>query len=320
MDKISIVIPCYNVEDSVERCILSIKNQTYENIEAIFVDDGSTDNTRNAINEAIKDDDRIIYIYKENAGPSAARNFGIEKATGEYICFVDSDDYIERDYVEQLYDNLIANDSDISICYFNRVYEDKTTLNIVKSDYTNIIRHPAPWNKLYKISLFKQNNIRFPVGKWYEDLNAFSKLLLMSSKVSIVEKPLYNYIQNDSSIMHTYDDRIYDSFDVTEDIENFARKHNIFEENFDKLEYINAYHVLVGTMYRASFKEDFSPKTIKCIHDHVRAKYPNWHKNRFIQDLPMFYRTYFKFLHLKCYHLIFIMLKLLNSKINVETL
>lgn len=321
MDKISIVIPCYNVEDSVERCILSIKNQTYENFEAIFVDDGSTDNTSNVIKETIKGDNRMSYVYKTNGGLSSARNFGLERISGEYVCFVDSDDYLENDYIKELYDSLIANDSDISICYFNRVYVDKTLLNVVEGDYANLIRHPAAWNKLYKTSLFKQYGIEFPPGKWYEDLGTFPKLLMISEKdVSIVKKPLYAYIQNSSSIMHTYDDRIYDIYDITEGLENFAREHDIFEKNFEKLEYINVYHVLVGTMYRSSFKEDFSTKTIKDIEANVRGKYPNWHKNRLISDLPMFYRTYLKFLHFKCFSLIFIMLRLLNSKINVESL
>ena len=321
MEKISIVIPCYNVEDTVERCILSIKKQTYENFEAIFVDDGSTDNTSQIIKDTIKDDERMSYTYKTNGGLSSARNFGLERITGKYVCFVDSDDYLEKDYVRELYDSIIANDSDISICYFNRVYEDKTLLNIVEGDYANLIRHPAAWDKMYRTSLFKQNNIEFPYGKWYEDLGTFPKLLMMSKKdVSIVRKPLYGYIQNSSSIMHTYDNRIYEMYDICEDLEDFARRHDIYEENFERLEYINVYHVLGGTMYQSSFRDDFSAQTIKDIQDYVRAKYPNWHKNKLIKDLPIFYRIYFKFLHFKCYNLIKTLLNILNSRVNVESL
>lgn len=321
MDKISIVIPCYNVEDTIERCIASIANQSYENFEAIFVDDGSTDDTACLIKKEIEGDSRMSYVYKTNGGLSSARNYGLERISGEYVCFVDSDDYLEEDYLKELYESLIENDSDISICYFNRVYEDKTLLNVVEGDYANLIRHPAAWNKMYRTALFKENAIEFPHGKWYEDLGTFPKLLMVSKKdVSIVRKPLYGYIQNSSSIMHTYDNRIFEMYDICEDLEDFARRHDIYEENLEKLEYINVYHVLVGTMYRSSFKDDFGTKTIRDIADYVRTKYPDWHKNRLIKDLPMFYRIYFKFLHFRCYNIIRIMLNLLNSRINVESL
>lgn len=317
MDKISIVVPCYNVEDSVVRCISSIKNQTYENFEAIFVDDGSTDNTSEIIKREIDNDSRMSYVYKTNGGLSSARNFGLERITGKYVCFIDSDDYLDKEYLKELHSNLISNGSNISICYFNRVYEDKTTVTVVEDGFANMVRFPAAWNKLYETSLFKDNDIVFPPGKWYEDLGTFPKLLMMSSEASIVKKPLYNYIQNSSSIMHTYDDRIYEVYDITEELEDFAREHGVFEENFDKLGFINIYHILIGTIYRSSFKKDFTINTIKDILAYVVNKYPKWHENPEIKSLPIFYRVYLKALHYKCYRLIYLLLKLFNSKINV---
>lgn len=317
MDKITLIIPCYNMEKIVEKCISSIKNQSYTNFEAIFVDDGSIDNTESIIKENIKNDKRMHYVYKENGGLSSARNFGLERATGEYVCFIDSDDYIEKDYLKELYESLINNSSDISICYFNRVYDDKTKINEIKPGFNNLIRFPAAWNKLYKISLFKDNDIEFPVGKWYEDSGTFPKLLMISNNVSIVKKPLYNYIQNDSSIMHTYDDRIYDIYDIIENIEDFAKKYDLYEKHFHNIEFMTINHVLVGTVYRSSFMDNFTTNTIKDIVNKVNKKYPAWHENNGINDLPLFFKLYLYVLNKKGYQLIYILLKLFNEKVNL---
>ncbi len=318
MDKITIVVPCYNVENNIEKCISSIKNQSYTNFEAIFVDDGSTDKTKEEIQKYIDDDERMIYAYKENGGPSSARNFGIEKADGEYICFVDSDDYIEKDYLKELYENLIENNSDIALCYFNRVYENKTTLNKVHPGFDNLIKFPAAWNKICKTSLFKDNDIRYPVGKVSEDLCAFTKLLMITENVSIVEKPLYQYIQYSTSISHACDDRIFDVYDIIKDLEEFAHKNNVFDKVKQHLEFISIYHILIGTVYKASFRKDFNIDTIKEIYKSVNSKHPNWIKNEGINTLPLFYRTYLKALNMKSFRLIYILLKLLNNKINVS--
>ena len=318
MDKITIVVPCYNVENNIEKCISSIKNQSYTNFEAIFVDDGSKDKTREEIQKFIEDDDRMIYAYKENGGPSSARNFGIENASGEYICFVDSDDHIEKSYLEELYGNLIENKSDIALCYFNRVYDDKISLNKVHPGFDNLIKFPAAWNKICKTSLFMDNDIRYPVGKVSEDLCAFTKLLMITQNVTIVEKPLYQYIQYSTSISHTCDDRIYDVYDIIDDLEDFACRNNIYDKFKMHLEFISIYHILIGTIYKASFRKDFTVDSIKEIYESVNDKHPNWIKNEGINTLPLFYKIYLKALNMKRFRLIYALLKLLNDKINVS--
>ncbi len=314
MDTISIIVPCYNMEEKIERCISSIKNQSYENFEALFIDDGSTDKTKEIIEENIKNDDRMKYFYKENGGLSSARNYGMERATGSLICFIDSDDYIEEDYLKELYACLVENESDISICNFYRVYEDRLVENEVKKDFYHLIRFPAAWNKLYRTSLFKDNDIEFPDGKCYEDLGTFPKLLMLTDKISVVEKPLYNYVQNPTSITHTYDDSLYDTLEMTENIERFAREKNIYDEFYEKLEFINIYHIFVATAYRLSFRPDFGADMIKGLDEYVSKKYPNWYDNPGIREYPLFYRIYFKALHMKQYGLISILLKTFNNK------
>lgn len=318
MDLISIIVPCYNMEKKIKKCICSIKKQSYKNFEAILIDDGSKDKTKEIIKKNIKNDKRFKYVYKKNGGVSSARNKGIEKAKGKYICFIDSDDYVEKNYLKELYKCLIENDSDVSACYFNRIYDKKSVINRVDNEI-DLLKFPAPWNKLYKTELFKKNNIKFPVGKWYEDLCVSSEILFKLNKVSIVNKPLYNYIfiQNSSSIMHTYDDRIYQVYDMVEDIEKFAKNNKLYNKHKDKIEFICVYHILVGTIYRSSFRDDFNKNTIKSITSYVEKKYPNWYKNNEIKNLPFVYKTYLKFLKFHCYNLIYIMLKLFNDKMKV---
>lgn len=318
MDKISIVIPCYNVADNIEICINSVKGQSYENFEALFIDDGSTDRTRDVILKNIENDDRMKYIHKENGGVSSARNLGIENATGKYICFIDSDDNVENDFLEQLHGSLIENGTDIAICYFNRIYEDKTSVNEVKNGFYHLIRFPAPWNKICRTSLYKDNNIRFPDARLSEDLCSTSKLLMLTDKVSVVEKPIYNYIQNPTSSMHTYDDRIYEIYPITEDIENFAKDKGLYDKFYDELEYINIYHILIGTVYRASFRDDFNRDALKEMKDYVDRKYPNWPENKGIKELPAFYRVYLKALSKEQFAVIQLLLKILNKRINVS--
>lgn len=319
MDKISVIVPCYNMEKFVKRVISSLKKQTYKDIEVILVDDGSRDKTKNIIKKEIKNDKRFFYFYKKNGGLSSARNYGLEKAKGKYICFVDSDDYVEKDYVEKLYDSIIKNKSDLAICSFNRIYGDYTKVNSYKKSFSSFIKHPAAWNKMYHIDLFKKYNIKYLEGKWYEDLGVTSKILMISNKISIIEKPLYNYIfaANPNSIMHTYDDRIYQIYDIVEDIEDFAKKNKIYTEQYLNIEFIHIYHILIGTIYRSSFVKGFNLKTIENIINYVYTKYPKWYKNNNIKDLSFVFKSYLFLVKIKGCFILFILLKLFNNKIKI---
>ena len=312
-DLITIIIACYNIEKYIEKCLVSISNQTYNNIEVLMIDDGSKDNTSDFLKKFEKKDNRFKYLNKVNGGLSDARNFGLKHANGSYICFIDGDDYIENDYVELLYNDIVTNKSDVSVCYFNRVYDDKVNINKISKEKYNMIKHPAAWNKMYNRKYF--NTLEFKKGIWYEDLDFFSKLLLLNPKISIVEKPLYNYIQNSSSIMHTYDERIFQVYDVVEDIEKFATDNNCYDK--DLLEYINVYHILIGTIYRVSFSKDYSTKNIKEISNYVNTKYNNWYLNKYVKKLPFVYRMYLICLKYRLYHLVWLVLKMFNRFLNL---
>lgn len=209
---ISIVVPIYNVEHYLKKCIESILIQTYKNIEIILVDDGSPDNCPKICEDYKSKDLRIKVIHKENGGLSDARNKGIKKAKGTYITFVDSDDTIEPDYVEYLYSIIKKFDADISICDYNAKYSNGTVLNRNKNSEYRINKKEAfeimlyqsdftvsSWAKLYRYSLFK--NIEFPYGKIFEDAYTTYKLIDLCNNIGVGLKPKYNYIIRDNSIL-----------------------------------------------------------------------------------------------------------------------
>lgn len=212
---VSIVVPVYNVEKYLKRCIDSLKSQTYNNIEILLVNDGSTDTSLSICEKEAIDDNRIKVISQKNGGLSDARNTGINNATGEYICFVDSDDFVNEYYVQLLFENLLETNSDISVCNYMYIDEnDKTWMRKEKNnkEYSNIDAvkdvlstkqdtEVMAWNKLYKKELFTKNNIYFPKGKIHEDNFTTYKLYYYANKISLINDKLYYYYQRTDSIM-----------------------------------------------------------------------------------------------------------------------
>ena len=214
--EISIIVPIYNVERYLDRCIKSILNQTFKDFELILVNDGSTDKSGVICDNYKNIDDRIVVIHKENEGLSSARNSGLDIAKGKYIGFVDSDDYIDKDMYHELYEALIKNNSDISICKFVRVYDDSeikfSNNDLLENNYSNIealkelykensLDFIVVWNKLYKSGLIKNN--RYPIGRKYEDEFIIHKLLYKCNKVTYINKELYCYYQRKNSIINS---------------------------------------------------------------------------------------------------------------------
>lgn len=216
-NKISVIVSIYNVENYVEKSIRSIQNQTYKNLEIILVDDGATDNSGKICDEYARKDSRIKVIHKKNGGLSSARNEGIKVATGEYIAFVDGDDWIDETMYEDMLRAMQTYDTDIAICNYKEiskkgirdtsseditVFEGRETLKVfVEEDEAYQIQNAA-WNKLYKRSLMGE--LRFPEGKLFEDIVYTTKLLAGSKKAVYVDKAYYNYIFDRSdSIMNS---------------------------------------------------------------------------------------------------------------------
>lgn len=213
---ISVIVPIYNVEPYLIRCIKSIQNQTYTNIEIILVDDGSPDQCGQICEEFAKQDKRICVVHKENGGLSDARNAGLEVAKGEYIAFVDSDDYIASDFLETLYNHLLETESDVALCAYQVVTGDELSIdkkektpvyvynrnqllmNLYDANHEDATFFIVAWNKLYKRSLWEQ--VRFPKGKIHEDEATTYQIFDLCKKGVYVKVPLYGYFSSDSSI------------------------------------------------------------------------------------------------------------------------
>lgn len=209
---ISIIVPVYNVEKYLRRCIDSILSQTYRDIEVILVDDGSTDSSPAICDEYGEKDSRITVIHKPNGGLSDARNSGINIAKGEYLGFVDSDDYISSEMYEKLLSNAEKHKADIAVCNAELVQEGKSA-EFKENDGVRVYDGNATyamicqraftvnaWNKLYRRELF--DTVRYPVGMLYEDLATTYKLTELSQKVVVLEQELYAYVQRAGSIMN----------------------------------------------------------------------------------------------------------------------
>lgn len=212
-EKISVIVPVYKVEKYLKRCVDSILDQTYENLEIILVDDGSPDASPLICDEYAIKDSRVTVIHQKNSGLSGARNAGIEKATGKYIAFVDSDDYIAPHMYETLWNNLINYDAQISICRLQRfsgAYYDgelESELHIATYDNETALRnlhledgemYTVAYNKLYLRSLFEK--VRYPIGRLNEDEFTTYKVIDKSNKVVITTEKMYFYYYNDNSI------------------------------------------------------------------------------------------------------------------------
>jgi glycosyltransferase involved in cell wall biosynthesis len=243
---ISVIIPVYKVELYLRQCINSILAQTYSNLEIILIDDGSPDDCGKICDEYAKKDNRIKVIHKKNEGLSEARNSGIDTATGEYLTFVDSDDWIEIDMIEVLYNNLVNNNADISCCGYAMVYTNSTKyLNneknlvldkeqAIKEIFVNKKLNTFFWGKLYKKHIF--NKIRLPSGKHYEDVFVIVDILLEAHICTVYPVSKYYYRQRKGSIVNSaYNPKIMNVIEAAE------RNLKIISSNYpDIIEFANA--------------------------------------------------------------------------------
>jgi glycosyltransferase EpsH len=227
MRKVSIVVPIYNGVEFLNKCIDSLLNQTLKDIEIILINDGSTDNSDKIVKKY--KDERIIYISKNNEGIGKTRNKGIDIATGEYITFVDADDYISTRFCQKMYEKALKDDCDLVICnYYNVNGNTKILKKFKEFDDSNIINNPkillninfGPCNKLFKTSLIKENKIKFIENLKYEDVPFVAKSLQCAKKVGYLNEPLSYFTIHSGSQTTIRDEKIFDIFKITDKVIN----------------------------------------------------------------------------------------------------
>ncbi len=282
MIKISVIVPVYNVEDYIARCLDSLVNQTLKDMEIIVVNDGTKDNSQDIIDKYVKKYKNVKSFIKENGGLSSARNFGIKKAKGDYISFIDSDDYVELDMFEKMYKKIIEDKSDVAICDSINVYDDgskeyiHTNLHYSDSTIKNyVIAPPMACIRLFKRSLFKK--VSFELNRFYEDLNLVPYIIDQTDKVSFVEEGLYFYYQRSGSIMKqtTFNNKLLDIFYVLDN--NYKILYNKYPE---EVEYLYITHLLRTASLRfLDYKE--GTEYLYKINDIMKERFPNWKNNKY---------------------------------------
>jgi len=215
MAKVSIIVPFYNTEKYIEKCLKSLIGQTLSDIEIICINDGSKDNSVNIVKQYAKDNKRIKLIEQENLKQGAARNNGTKIASGEYIGYVDSDDWVDSDYFEKLYKTAIKYDSDIALATNVRIGNGKTKKRLEiaeeklaislqeKFDVCSLAKNPCPTNKIYRASFLKDNNITWPEGCYCEDKLFVTQAVYYANSVVAVPKIQYYYFRNPHSTVNS---------------------------------------------------------------------------------------------------------------------
>ncbi len=319
MPKVSIIVPVYNVELYLIKCLDSLVDQTLKDIEIIAVNDGSTDNSKQILEiYSKKYPEKIKVLQKINGGLSDARNFGIPHATGEYIAFLDSDDYVEPDMYEKMYKEAIEENSDMVECDFIWEYSNKKKIDKGKS-YINkkemmIYGRVVAWNKLIKKSVLDNAKIEFPKGLRYEDVEFFYKIIPYCNKISFVKEPLVHYVQRDSSIANSQNERNKEIFVVLDNVISYYKENNLYEEYKVELEYTYTRLLLCSSLFRMLKIEDTEVKKslLNETWQKLNTTFPNWKKNEILKNYKskknLYMRTVNKFTY-KIYSQIFSAIK-----------
>lgn len=318
--KVSVIVPVYNVEKFIDKCLNSLVNQTLKEIEIIVVNDGSPDNSQKIIDKYVKKyPDKIKSYIKENGGQGSARNYGLKKASGEYIGYVDSDDFVEKDMYKKLYNKAKENNYDIVVCGNYNVSEDYQNKNIdafinnYNTDLENIFfGKMAVWNKIYKRDILIKNKLEFKEKVWYEDLAFTLKAIMNSNTFAFIDEPLYDYLIREGSTMNNSNvQRNLEILDAFNDILSYIQ-HNKKEEYFSKIEFLAIDHIYISAIVRvlkAEADDKVKRETINKLLDYMNKKFPNYKNNKYINTLSKNRKIIYKLINIKMYGLINLIFK-----------
>lgn len=303
MTKVSVIIPVYNAEKYLEQCISSIANQTMQDIEILVINDGSTDNSLNILDElSQKYKGKLKIFEKENGGAGSARNLGIENATGEFIKFVDADDYLKADILEKMYN--IAKEHNVKLVRGNYQTiigpirtEDKCSWSDVQGskiidvrktkDYI-VTETPGIGNKLISRDLI--GNLRFPEKTKWEDLAIIPIIVASSEKLFHIDEPVYNYRVNMNTTIKDFINKIPSILDIIKCLENVEKQmelRGLSEEYKNQIESLYILHTLFrveNAMLWVNFPHKKKEIVVSSLLGILDAKYPNWKENQIIEQ------------------------------------
>lgn len=289
MPDISIIVPAYNAGKYIERCLESLINQTKNELEFIIVNDGSTDNTEEIVKK-IKDK-RIKYFKNKNQGIGKTRNFGISKAKGKYIMFLDSDDYLDDTACESLFDKAEKDDLDVVICDFYKVFEDGTIIEERNPDFEDasleenpeiISENLCPWAKIYKRSLITDNKIKFVEDLKYEDAPFVIECLDKANKIGKINKCLNYYLIHSNSETTVRDRRCFDILKIIDIIRKYTKDKPYLKDKIDRLtvRIITNYTIQQRMQENKEIGKDFIDEAFAYLEREV----PDYKNNKYYEE------------------------------------
>lgn len=285
--KVSVIIPVYNTEDYLKECIESLVNQTLREIEILIVNDGSTDSSLEIMKEFKNKYPNIIKIFdKVNGGQASARNYALPFAQGEYLGFVDSDDWVDSTMYEEMYEKAEKEDADIVICDMVDHFPDRTVC-YPSSRFENKFKvTPSACNKLFKRSLVKEDV--FPVGLWYEDFEFTTMQLMKTDCISVIHKGLYHcHCREVSTMYNNNSEKNQDILVVLEHLVEYVEKNGWYEKYKNVLEYLYIDHVLITSINRVQKQTNEKKKIIiNNLRKEVLKKYNSFYKDDAFREMP----------------------------------
>ena len=307
--KISIIVPIYNAELYINKCINSLINQTKKEIEILLINDGSTDNTEKIIKKY--QDKRIRYFNNKNQGIGKTRNFGIKQATGDYLMFIDSDDYLEKEACQKLFEKAEKESLDMVVCDMRRVYDNQIIKEDIISPFkTSCIKdNPSllnilnlgPCNKIYNSSYIKNNNIKFLENLKYEDVPFVVQAIIKAKKIGQINEPLYNYVIHGNSETTIRDERCFDILKVIDLIRKKCSEGLEKEINQLTIRIITNYTIQQKYQSNKKIANEFIDKAFSYLEENI----PDYKDNKYYEKRGLLKRTIEKNKHLTKFYCYF---------------
>ena len=278
--KVSVIIPVYNTKGYLSQCFDSLVNQTLEDIEILVVDDGSTDGSAQIIKEyEQKYPQKFKGFFKENGGQASARNLALKYAKGEYLGFVDSDDWVDAEMYTEMYKKAKAEEADIVICDTTDHYPTRDVYHHASQFESKFSVTPSACNKIFRREFV--GDIRFPEGLWYEDFEFTTKSLMLTEKIGVIHKSFYHcHCREVSTMTNNNAEKNLDMLTVLGNLTRFVEEKGMAKKYKDVLEYLYLDHVLITTVNRIKVQKNKNKnKVIKQMVSEVKKRYPKFYKD-----------------------------------------
>lgn len=320
---ISVIVPIYNVERYLEKCLNSLMNQSFDDYEVIIVNDGSIDRSKEIAEKYEAKYSNVVLLNQENKGAGQARNYGIEAAKGEYLLFVDSDDFIHKDTLKITYSKAIENKADMVVFGYTILSESgdiikidhgfENTNSTLSENHELIMCSPTVWNKLIKKEMFISSGIRFPSIDNAEDLNVLLKLYLHVKVFAFVDKSLYFYLKREGSVSNDVlkADKVLEIVDAVEDVLNYYKAENAYNEYKDELEFIAVYHAFYLGSLRVA-RINFKHPLMQVFRQYIQKRVPDYIHQKYLYRLGKSRKTVLKLLDKRHYFIVAMLLKIRN--------